>query len=85
MVYDQDGKLGNANGAVIRELLAVDGLLAKASLRHDYPHSWRSKAPLIFRNTAQWFISMDTNELRQKALDAIDQTAFYPKRKNRLY
>ena len=86
VIYDQDGKSGNANGAVIRELLAVDGLLAKASLRHDYPHSWRSKAPLIFRNTAQWFISMDTNELRQKALDAIDQTAFYPKQgKNRLY
>ena len=86
MIYDQDGKSGNANGAVIRELLAVDGLLAKASLRHDYPHSWRSKAPLIFRNTAQWFISMDTNELRQKALDAIDQTEFYPKLgKNRLY
>ena len=76
VIYDQDGKSGNANGAVIRELLAVDGLLAKASLRHDYPHSWRSKAPLIFRNTAQWFISMDTNELRQKALDAIDQPAF---------
>ena len=86
VIYDQDGKSGNANGAVIRELLAVNGLLAKASLRHDYPHSWRSKAPLIFRNTAQWFISMDTNELRQKALDAIDQTAFYPKQgKNRLY
>ena len=86
VIYDQDGKSGNANGAVISELLAVDGLLAKASLRHDYPHSWRSKAPLIFRNTAQWFISMDTNELRQKALDAIDQTAFYPKQgKNRLY
>ena len=86
VIYDQDGKSGNANGAVIRELLAVDGLLAKASLRHDYPHSWRSKAPLIFRNTAQWFISMDTNSLRQKALDAIDQTAFYPKQgKNRLY
>ncbi len=86
VIYDQDGKSGNANGAVIRELLAVGGLLAKASLRHDYPHSWRSKAPLIFRNTAQWFISMDTNELRQKALDAIDQTAFYPKQgKNRLY
>ena len=86
MIYDQDGKSGNANGAVIRELLSVDCLLAKASLRHDYPHSWRSKAPLIFRNTAQWFISMDTNELRQKALDAIDQTAFYPKQgKNRLF
>ena len=78
VIYDQDGRPGDANGAVIRELLDVGGLLAKSSLRHEYPHSWRSKAPLIFRNTAQWFISMDTNELRKKALDAIDQTAFYP-------
>lgn len=78
LIYDQDGKSGDANGAVIRELLEVTGLLAKASLRHEYPHSWRSKAPLIFRNTAQWFISMDTNDLRKKALEAIDQTDFYP-------
>ncbi len=86
VTYDQDGKTGDANGAVIRELLAVDGMLAKASLRHEYPHSWRSKAPLIFRNTAQWFISMETNELRRKALDAIKQTAFYPQQgKNRLH
>jgi isoleucyl-tRNA synthetase len=86
VIYDQDGKTGDANGAVIRELLAVDGMLAKASLRHEYPHSWRSKAPLIFRNTAQWFISMETNGLRRKALDAIEQTAFYPQQgKNRLH
>ena len=86
VIYDQDGISGDANGAVIRELLDVGGLLAKSSLRHEYPHSWRSKAPLIFRNTAQWFISMDTNELRKKALDAIDQTVFYPQQgKNRLY
>src|SRR3546814_19123717 len=52
--------------------------LAKGKLTHSYPHSWRSKAPLIFRNTAQWFISMDTNELRDKALKAIDATRFVP-------
>ena len=86
VIYTQDGKSGNANGAVIRELLEVNGLLAKSSFRHEYPHSWRSKAPLIFRNTAQWFISMDINDLRKKALDAIDQTKFYPQQgKNRLY
>ena len=86
VIYTQDGKPGDANGAVIRELLAVKGLLAKSSFRHEYPHSWRSKAPLIFRNTAQWFISMDINNLRKKALDAIDQTKFYPHQgKNRLY
>ena len=86
VIYDQNGKSGDANGAVIRELIAANKLLAKSSLRHDYPHSWRSKAPLIFRNTSQWFISMGTNDLRQKALDAINQTTFYPKQgKNRLH
>ena len=86
VIYDQDGKTGDANGAVIRGLLDVGCLLAKASLRHEYPHSWRSKAPLIFRNTAQWFISMETNDLRRKALDAIDQTSFYPQQgKKRLH
>ncbi len=54
------------------------GLLARGSLTHSYPHSWRSKAPLIFRNTPQWFISMETNELREKALQAIRDTRFVP-------
>ncbi len=86
VIYDQYGKVGDANGAVIRELLATDSLLAKSNLRHEYPHSWRSKAPLIFRNTAQWFISMETNDLRRKALNAINQTNFYPKQgQKRLY
>ena len=48
-------------------------------LVHSYPHSWRSKAPLVYKNTSQWFISMDTNDLRQKALKAIDETDFFPK------
>ena len=77
-VINQDGKFGNANGGVIKELSKVGHLLAKGSLRHSYPHSWRSKSPLIFRNTAQWFISMETNELREKALTAIDETRFVP-------
>jgi isoleucyl-tRNA synthetase len=47
-------------------------------LSHRYPHSWRSKAPLIFRNTTQWFISMETTDLRDKALNAIDETCFVP-------
>ena len=54
------------------------GLLAVGRLTHSYPHSWRSKAPLIFRATPQWFISMETNELRDKALSAIDETRFVP-------
>ena len=58
-------------------------LLAHGRIRHSYPHSWRSKAPLIFRNTPQWFISMDTDRrigtLREKALAAIDATRFVPR------
>jgi isoleucyl-tRNA synthetase len=77
-VYTEQGKPGDANVAVIKALLEVGGLLAKGTLRHDYPHSWRSKAPLIFRNTPQWFISMATNDLRQTALKAIADSAWYP-------
>ncbi|GAB6052745.1 isoleucine--tRNA ligase [Magnetospira thiophila] len=66
------------NWAVMRELTARGNLLAKGKLVHSYPHSWRSKAPLIFRNTPQWFISMETNDLRKKALKAIDETRFVP-------
>ena len=47
-------------------------------MRHSYPHSWRSKAPLIYRNTPQWFISMEKNKLRDIALKSIDETVFYP-------
>ena len=78
IVYDQDGKPGDANEAVVEALLEAGALLARGRLQHSYPHSWRSKAPLIFRNTAQWFISMDTNELRETALAAIDVTRFVP-------
>ncbi len=77
-ILTEDGKDGDANGRVIKAMLEADALCAKGSLRHSYPHSWRSKAPLIFRNTAQWFISMQENGLRDKALDAIEQTRFYP-------
>jgi isoleucyl-tRNA synthetase len=77
-VYTQDGKTGPANKAVVEALQESGNLMATAKLRHQYPHSWRSKAPLIFRNTSQWFISMETNELREKALAAIDETKFYP-------
>ncbi len=66
------------NWAVLRELANHDRLLAKGKLVHSYPHSWRSKAPLIFRNTPQWFISMATNGLRDKALAAVDETRFVP-------
>ena len=54
--------------------------MANGKLTHSYPHSWRSKAPLVHRATSQWFISMEKKNLRKKALKAIDDTAFYPER-----
>jgi isoleucyl-tRNA synthetase len=84
-VLTEDGKDGDANGAVITKLKEAGALLAKASIRHSYPHSWRSKAPIIFRNTPQWFIAMDRaiaekkgDTLRDRALRAIDATRFVP-------
>ena len=63
----------------IAELLHQSGqLIGKGTLEHRYPHSWRSKQPLVFRNTAQWFISMENTGLRSKALKAIDETRFVP-------
>ena len=53
------GKFGPANNAVIDKLIEAGDLLARGRLEHSYPHSWRSKAPVIFRNTPQWFIRMD--------------------------
>ncbi|MDI9408085.1 MAG: isoleucine--tRNA ligase [Candidatus Pacebacteria bacterium] len=71
---------------VIAALNSAGTLLGNKPYRHSYPHSWRSKKKLIFRNTPQWFISMETNGLRQKALAAIDATTWYPKgARNRLY
>jgi isoleucyl-tRNA synthetase len=77
-VYTPGGKPGDANPAVIETVKAAGGLLHEGSVLHSYPHSWRSKAPLIFRNTPQWFISMAVNDLREKALDAIDATRWVP-------
>ncbi len=66
------------NGDIIEALKEAGALVASGKLTHSYPHSWRSKAPLIFRNTAQWFISMEADGLREKALKAIDATRFVP-------
>lgn len=78
-IYDQDGKIGPGNFAPIKAIDEVGCLLAKGSLRHEYPHSWRSKAPVIFRTTPQWFIAMDNEiELRKKALQAIKDTDWHP-------
>jgi isoleucyl-tRNA synthetase len=78
------GRFGPANGAVMEKLIEAGTLLARGRLEHSYPHSWRSKAPVIFRNTPQWFIRMDQpieggeTTLRDRALAAIDATTFYP-------
>jgi isoleucyl-tRNA synthetase len=77
-VLTDDGREGDANAAVVDALAAAGALLGRGRLTHSYPHSWRSKAPLIFRNTPQWFISMERTGLRAKALAAIDATRFVP-------
>ncbi len=77
-VYTQEGKLGDGNFAILKAMAEAGKLLAKGSMRHEYPHSWRSKAPLIFRTTPQWFISMATNNLRETALQAIKDTNWVP-------
>ncbi|NND50506.1 MAG: isoleucine--tRNA ligase, partial [Rhizobiales bacterium] len=81
-VIDDKGKKGDANKRVIDALASAWALIARGRLKHQYPHSWRSKKPVIFRNTPQWFISMqdgDADGLRAKALKAIDETRFVPK------
>ena len=70
-IYKVDHKIAD-------KLEEFSKLLFKGTLRHSYPHSWRSKAPLIYRNTPQWFISMEKNNLRDIALKSIDETIFYP-------
>ncbi|HEY7382636.1 MAG TPA: isoleucine--tRNA ligase [Beijerinckiaceae bacterium] len=84
-IFDDKGKDAGANEAVMRKLIDAGALVARGRLKHQYPHSWRSKAPLIFRNTPQWFIAMDKavpalgNEtLRQKALAAIRTVQWVP-------
>ncbi len=74
------------DGDVVEALKDAGALVSTAKITHSYPHSWRSKAPLIFRTTPQWFISMETNNLRDKALSAIDETRWVPKAgRNRIH
>ena len=84
-VIDDKGKKGDANQRVITALIASNNLFARGRLKHQYPHSWRSKKPIIFRNTPQWFVYMDKDlgkgaddTLRTRALSAIDATKFVP-------
>jgi len=82
-VITEKGDKGDANEAVIAALAAVDAIIARGRLKHQYPHSWRSKKPVIFRNTPQWFIAMDKpfadgKTLRELALDEISRTQWTP-------
>ncbi|WP_421695624.1 isoleucine--tRNA ligase [Aestuariivirga sp.] len=77
-VITDKGEKGDANDAVIRALTEAGALISRGRLKHQYPHSWRSKKPIIFRNTPQWFISMSSHGLREIALKAIDETKFFP-------
>jgi isoleucyl-tRNA synthetase len=77
-VIDQYGKWGNANKLVMDALKEAGMLLSAKRKTISYPHSWRSKKPIIFRNTPQWFISMESHGLREKALKAIEDTKFFP-------
>jgi isoleucyl-tRNA synthetase len=82
------GERGDANDAVIKALIDAGMLIARGRLKHQYPHSWRSKKPVIFRNTPQWFIAMDkpmahtspvaSATLRERALAAIQLTRWVP-------
>ena len=84
-VINDKGEKGDANNAVIAALAEAGTIIARGRLKHQYPHSWRSKKPIIFRNTPQWFIAMDqgidkpADTLRARALAAIKVTRWVPK------
>jgi isoleucyl-tRNA synthetase len=84
-VIDDNGKKGDANNRVIAALAEHGNIIARGRVKHQYPHSWRSKKPVIYRNTPQWFVYMDKpiggvegDTLRARALTSIDKTRFYP-------
>ncbi len=95
-VFDRKGKEGKANAAVIDKLVEAGALIARGRTTHSYPHSWRSKAPVIFRNTPQWFAAIDKEiggndaygkTIRERALRSIDELVTWTPRtgRNRLY
>ncbi|WP_194094068.1 isoleucine--tRNA ligase [Marivivens aquimaris] len=92
-----DGKEGPANVANIKQMAYTKALFGKAKLKHSYPHSWRSKAPVIYRNTPQWFAAIDKEvgdgqdtygkTIRERALTSIDQLVKWTPQtgRNRIY
>ena len=84
--YFEGNHIFKADKLIIEELKKFKKLVFTAEYKHSYPHSWRSKAPLVHRATLQWFISMDTNDLRKKAIKGINETEFFPSMgKNRIH
>src|SRR5690606_13606341 len=71
--------VSKANEPVIEALKSLDKLVAHSMLEHSYPHCWRHKTPLIFRATAQWFISMDAAGLHKRAMETIDEEQWLPR------
>ncbi len=95
-ILNRKGGEGDANKAVIDKLVEVGGLLARGKVKHSYPHSWRSKAPIIYRNTPQWFAAVDKPvgdgqdmhglTIRERALTEIDNVKWTPQSgRNRLH
>ncbi|GGE60484.1 isoleucine--tRNA ligase [Actibacterium pelagium] len=96
-ILSRKGGEGDANKKIIDKLVEVGGLLARGKIKHSYPHSWRSKAPVIYRNTPQWFAAVDKavgdgqdemgTTIRERALNSIDQLVkWWPQSgRNRLY
>ena len=96
-VFDRKGKEGKANAAVIDKLVEAGAIIARGRVTHSYPHSWRSKAPVIFRNTPQWFAAIDREvgdgqdaygkTIRSRALTSIDKLVTWTPQtgRNRLY
>ncbi|HSH14049.1 MAG TPA: isoleucine--tRNA ligase, partial [Desulfurivibrionaceae bacterium] len=70
--------IGKANPVIVEDLQKSNHLVRHSPLAHSYPHCWRCKKPVIFRATEQWFIGMEENGLRQKALQAIRQVKWIP-------
>lgn len=92
-VFDRKGKEGKANAAVIAKLVEAGGIIARGQVKHSYPHSWRSKAPIVFRNTPQWFAAIDKpvgdgqddygTTIRERALRSIDELVTWTPQKGR--
>ena len=95
-ILNRKGGEGDANKTIIDKLVEVGGLLARGKIKHSYPHSWRSKAPIIYRNTPQWFAAVDKavgdgqdthgTTIRERALTEIDNVKWTPQSgRNRLH